>query len=252
MKIEFVPLLQLQRDLYSIPRGQERFQTYLETMLNADASDAELMPMVTMNPMGKDHIPAMLDTLLAMDADAMASIAIADTLTQFDDIDRSFKLGLVVVDDKMGGWTNRYTSEFSIRFELQNYLKRGWLTVVLWTSEVSSAQKVREEALTTLYRVAYIQRYGLALTLQEMLNQEGYAMAMAGCQQPALDEDDIAYTRTVISPYLSTQDYPTIMTCLFGDQAAHSLGYRPQGLSERAGLALALYQTQHDKLIGVN
>ena len=75
-------------------------------------------------------------------------------------------------------------------------------------------------------------------------------MSMAGCQQPTLDEDDITYTHTVIAPYLSTRDYPAIMTCLFGDQAAHSLGYKPQGLSERAGLALALHHAQPDKLIG--
>ncbi|MEO0537311.1 MAG: hypothetical protein AAF215_26075 [Cyanobacteria bacterium P01_A01_bin.123] len=246
MKIEFVPLLQLQRNLYNTPRGQERFRIYLETMLNADASDVELLPMATMNPMGQAHIPAMLDTLLAMNAEAIASLAIAETLNQFDDVAMVCKLGLVIADDQMGGWTNRYTSEFSSRFEIQNHLKRGWLAVILWTSEVPSVQKVREETLITLYRVTYIQRHGFARTLQEMLNQEGYAMAMAGCQQPTLDEDDIAYTCKVISPHLFTQDYPAIMACLFGDQAAHSLGYRPHGLSERAGFALALYQAQHN------
>ncbi|MEM9008229.1 MAG: hypothetical protein AAGE59_32565 [Cyanobacteria bacterium P01_F01_bin.86] len=252
MKIEFVPLLQLQRDLYNIPRGQERFQTYLKTILNADASDIELLPMAAINPMGKAHIPEMLDTLLAINANDITSSALSEVLNHFDDINRAFKLGLVVADDQMGGWTNRYTSEFSIRFELQNHLKRGWLAVVLWTTEIPSAQKVREEILTTLYRIAYIQRYGFALTLEEMLNQEGYAMVMAGCRQPTLDEDDIAYTRRVISPYLSAQDYPTVMVCLFGDPAAHSLGYRPHGLSERAGLALALHQAQHNNSAGTD
>lgn len=249
MNIEFVPLLQLQRNLYGIPNGQERFQTYLETMLKADASDVELLPMMLMNPMGKAHIPVMLDTLLAMDADAIASLAISEVLNQFSDVNGAFKLGLVVADDQMGGWTNRYTSEFSIRFELQNHLKRGWLAVVLWTSEDSSAEKVQEETLMMMHRVAYIQRYGFALTLKEMLDQEGYAMSMSGCRQPTLDKDEIAYTCNVISPYLSAQDYPTIMACVFGDQAAHSLGYRPHGLSERAGLALALYQAQHNNSV---
>lgn len=244
MKIEFVPLIQLQREFYNIPRGQERFRVYLETMLNADASDVDLLPMVVMNPMGQTHVPAMLDTLLAVNADGIAKDAIASALNQFDDIVSTFKLGLVVADDLMGAWTNRYTSEFSIRFEVKNHLKRGWLTVVLWTSEAPSVQKVREETLTTVYRTAYIQRHGLACTLQEMLRQEGYAMAMAGCQQPTLEEDDIAYTHQIISPHLLTQDYSTIMTCLFGDQVAHALGYKPRGLSERAGLALALDQAQ--------
>ncbi|MBE9065425.1 hypothetical protein IQ260_02025 [Leptolyngbya cf. ectocarpi LEGE 11479] len=249
MKIEFVPLIQLQRELYNIPQGQERFRVYLETMLNADASDVDLLPMVVMNPMGQSHVPTMLDTLLAMNADGIAKDAIAKTLNQWDDIASAFKLGLVIADDRMGAWTNRYTSEFSIRFEMQNHLKRGWLSVLLWTSEEPSVQKVQEETLITVYRAAYIQQHGLAHTLQEMLNQEGYAMAMAGCQHPTLEKDDMAYTHKIISPYLLTQDYATIMTCLFGDQVAHALGYKPQGLSQHAGLAWALHQAQHNNPI---
>ena len=242
MQLELIPLLKDQRDLYSIPRGQERFRAYLETMMNTDGSDVEFLPMVTMNPMGKEHISTMLDTLLAMDAEAVAAGAIADASNPLSKDPGVFKVGLVVADDLMGGWTNRYTCEFSDRFEVEPRFKRGWLSVVLWTSEPPSAQQVREATLTTLHRAAYIQRHGVAHTLQEMLNQEGYAMTMAGCGRPTLDTEDIDYTREVISPYLSNQDYPTLMACLFGDRAAQLLGYTPQGLSERAGLALACHQ----------
>lgn len=147
MPFEFVPLLQHQRDLYAISNGQERFQAYLATMLNAEASDVEFMPMVTMNPMGKDHIPAMLDTLLAMDAETIAADAIAETSAQFTDVQGSLKVGLVVADDLMGGWTNRYTCEFSDRFELKPRLKRGWLSVVLWTSETPTLQQVDRKSV---------------------------------------------------------------------------------------------------------
>ena len=244
MKFELVPLLQIQRDLYDISNGEERFRIYLETMLNADSSDVDLFPMVTMNPMGKGHISAVLDALLAMNAEAEATRAITEVSEQFEANPGIFKLGLVVADDLLGGWTNRYTCEFSARFELQQSLKRGWLSAILWTSEIPSVQMVREETLITLHRVIYIQQHGIARTLQEMLNQEGYAMVMSGRQKPTLDIEDIAYSWEVISPHLSTQDYPTIVACLFGDRAAHSLGYPPQGLSERAGLAVALHQAK--------
>ena len=56
MKIKFVPLLQLQRNLYSILNGQEHFQTYLKKILNTDTSDVELLPILLMNPMGKAHV----------------------------------------------------------------------------------------------------------------------------------------------------------------------------------------------------
>jgi hypothetical protein len=179
-------------------------------------------------------------------ADTVAARAISEVIDQFEDISGQFKMGLVVVDDQMGGWTNRYTSEFSFRFETQQSLKWGWLSGVLWTSEVPSVKKVREAVLTTLYCTVYIQRNGFAHALEEMLAQEGYAMAMAGCTQFDCDASDIAYTREIIAPYLSTQDYPTILVCLFGDRVAHALGYKPLGLSDRAGLSLALHCSQSE------
>ena len=66
-------------------------------------------------------------------------------------------------------------------------------------------------------------------------------MAAAGCDEPALDPDDLAYTRETIEPYLAASDRPTVVACLYGDEAARNLGYRPLGFSLRAGLALALH-----------
>jgi hypothetical protein len=54
MKIEFVPLLQLQRDLHSIPWRQERFHAYLETIINADGSDLEVPPLAARSNGGMD------------------------------------------------------------------------------------------------------------------------------------------------------------------------------------------------------
>jgi len=34
MELEFVPLLRIQRDLYRLPRGLERFREYLRTMVD--------------------------------------------------------------------------------------------------------------------------------------------------------------------------------------------------------------------------
>lgn len=240
MNLEFVPLLQLQRDLYNIPRGEERFHTYIQTITNADASDIELPPLAAMNPMGKEHIPELLDTLLALNADEIASDTVTQVPYKLFNQPGEFKIGLVVADDLLGGWTNRYTTEFNARFNNQAIFKRGWLSCTLWASETPSAQMVREEVLTTVYRAAYIQNHGFPKTLEDMLNQEGYAMAMAGCSQPILEADDFLYTKEVITPHLTTQEQPIIIPCLFGDRAAQSLGYKPQGLSERAGFALAL------------
>jgi hypothetical protein len=244
MNIEFVPLLQTQRDLYSLPKGPERFRAYLKTMVNSDGTDVRLPPLVAMNPMGKAHLPALLDSLLAMEAEATAAHASADAASHLAGVAGNFKLGLVVADDLMGGWTNRYFSEFFHRFEGPSGYKRGWMSAWIWSSETPTLQAVREEVMGVIFRAACVLKHGAAVSLTDMLAQEAHVMAMAGCSEPSLDAPDLDYTREVLQPHLGATDLPTLIPCLFGDAAAHALGYPPQGLSQRAGLALALSNAQ--------
>ena len=120
------------------------------------------------------------------------------------------------------------------------FSKRGFVTGLLWTSEPATVEAARDAALTSIYRADFLLSHPPAVTLSEMLAQEGYAMSRAGCTTPSLDADDLEYTRRVIEPHLSAKDRATVMACLFGDTAARALGYQPQGLSDRAGFALAL------------
>ena len=153
---------------------------------------------------------------------------------------REYRVALVVSDDLKGGWTNRWASEYSHRIEGAAITKRGWLVGLLWTSEPASEQHVRDAVLTSIYRAEYLQTHRAPVTLGEMLDQEGHAMWRAGCTTPQLDDDDLAYTRSVVEPLRGATDRATVIACLFGDTAAKALGYPPQGLSDRAGFALAL------------
>ena len=239
MKLSFLPLLQIQRDLYAMPRGMDRFNEYIKTMTDPETGELAL-PLVAMNPMGKEHVPALIDQYLALDAEGIAAAAVEAAAAHTPEGDREYRVGLVVSDDLKGGWTNRWASEFGHRIEAAAITKRGFITGLLWTSEPASAKSVRDAVLTSIYRVEYLQSHPAPATLRAMLDQEGYAMARAGCTTPALDADDLDYTRTVIAPHLDAHDRATVIPCLFGDEAATALGYPPQGLSHRAGLALAL------------
>jgi hypothetical protein len=241
MELEFVPLLRVQRQLYDQPRGMERFRSYLRTMVDARTGDLEL-PLVAMNPMGKDHVPALLDRLLAVGADAAgaAAAAVAAVQPATRAVQGRFRVALVVADDAQGGWTNRYQSEYDHRFAGAALYKRGWITGILWTSEEPSAEAARREVATAIHRFTHVRRFGPATTLKAMLAQEGAAMATAGCRLPSLDPDDLAYTGETMERYLACGDRPTAVACLYGDEAARELGYRPLGFSARAGLALAL------------
>jgi hypothetical protein len=252
MTLTFVPLLRVQRELYAMPRGMERFREYIKTMVDAETGDLAL-PLVAMNPMGKDQVPALIDEYLALGAEEIAEEAVrsvrrarsflsaeARSATVEDPAGASYRVALVVSDDLKGGWTNRWASEYSHRIEGAAITNRGWLVGILWTSAPASAQNVRDAVLTSIHRAEYLQTHAAPTTLGEMLDQEGYAMARAGCTTPQLDDDDLAYTRSVITPHLGATDRATVIACMFGDRAAAALGYPPQGLSDRAGLALAL------------
>jgi hypothetical protein len=252
MKLDYVPLLHIQRELHGIPRGMERFRQYLRTILNEDGTDVELPPLLLMNPMGKDHVTALLDALLALDADAVAARAAAQAAARLADEPGAFNASLVVVDDLMGGWTNRYATEFTLRFQsgppaqLPRWLKRFWVYGALWSSEPASERAAREAILTAVYRTAYVLRHGPARTLRHMLAQEGHVMATAGCAGPTLDDEGLAYTREVLAPFLDADDMRTAIECLFGDAAGRTLGFTPRGLSPWAGLALALHDARQN------
>jgi len=249
MNLRYVPLLQIQRELQGLPRDLERFRQYVRT-LSRDGKALDLPPLGLMNPMGKDHVTAVLDALLALDADGVAGRALADVGAVVADNSGDFQVGLVVVDDLMGGWTNRYDYEFGIRFgsaliradgSRPKWLKEDWITCVLWSSEAATERAVREAVLTVIHRIDYVRRNGPARILRDMLAQEGHVMRAAGCAGPPIDAEDIAYTRDVLAPFLDADDKRTCIECLFGDEAGRTLGFTPRGLSRWAGLALAFH-----------
>ena len=233
MELDLIPLLAIQRELYDMPRGARLFQAYLRTLVDEDTGDLAL-PLVSMNPMGKDHVPTLLDTLPQFGAEDVARNVIKAAMPAVEDVDGRYTVWLVVADDAHGGWTDRYCSEFSHRFEGRALTKRGWIVAQLWTGDTPSPDLVREETATAIHRMAHIRRRGAATTLGDMLSQEGTAMAAAAYSGPTIDAEDLAYTREVIAPFLGATDRATVIACLFGDDAAHTFSYRAHGLSFRA------------------
>jgi len=257
MAVAYVPLLAVQRELQGLPRDYARFQTYLETIGARGRPQLEFPSLLYMNPMGKDHVTALLDAYLALNADAIGAAASAEAAVELQAEPWDVKTALVVADDLLGGWTNRYACEFTARFgpdqnrfettkseALPRWLSSFWITGLLWSSEPASARTARETMLAAIYRHAYVQRHGPARTLRDMLAQEGEVLAKAGCETPTLDADDIAYTREVLAPFLDADDMRTSIECLFGDAAGRTLGFTPRGLSPWAGLALALHDAR--------
>lgn len=249
MKLTYVPLLGVQREIYDVPRGMDRFHAYLRTITN-DGNDVDLPPLVIVNPMAKEPVTAVLDELIALGADTVGAEAAAEAAAELTDISSELKASLVLADDVGGAWSNRSDYEFVLRFGAERLrdrpTKRAWITGVLWSSEPASAEAARRAMLTAAYRTAYVLDHGPVRTLRDMLAQEGWVLAKAGATGPVLDPEDIEYTREVISSALDARDKRTAIEHLFGDEAARSLGFTPRGLSRWAGLALARHDAVRD------
>ena len=144
----------------------------------------------------------------------------------------------------MGGWTNRYFTEakllMSSDYEQRSNKARQFVVAGFWSSEVYTAERIKQETLMALYRYAWFQQHGLPRTLKEIMRMNGYTGKFANATEPRLLEGDLAYTHEVIQPHRNSTDLAVNFACMFGDAAARECGYAPMGLSARAGFALAL------------
>jgi hypothetical protein len=253
MQLLYASLLQIQLEIQKLPRSPERFRQYLDT-ITVDGETLRYPPLGLMNPMGKEHITTLLEEYLTLNVDTIATNAMSAASEAVNEIPGSYNLGLVVIDDLMGGWTNRYDYEFNLRFcsprsePRPRWLHEDWLCCPLWSSQPAAESAIRDVIATTIHRAAYQYHHGQPTTLRQMIQQEGQVYRRAHCSGPTLDSDDLEYTREVIAPHLEASDKRTCMECLFGDEVARTLGFTPRGLSPWAGLALACHNATTDSL----
>ena len=249
MPFELVSTLEPLRGVYRVPIGPARFQAYLAAAIGGAQTGREvaLPPLVSANPMAKAHALAAVEEWLALGAEDAARGVLEQANAEFGNalFPQTVKVGLSLLDDIGGGWTNRFIND-AARFGVGGVLKdSGWVSVVLWTSQVPDLDELRLVVREAVCRAAHAAQHGDPLTLAAMLKQEGRAAAWAG-RTPTLEADDLAYTRAVIAPHLLSTDQPTRMACFYGDVGAQAWGYPPLGLSDYAGFEVGLA----DALVG--
>jgi hypothetical protein len=221
--IECYRCLEKVRGLYQLPRTFERFQSYLN-LVSVDTG-TEALPLSKLNPMAKEHALAYVETLIAMNAEDIVCAAATEAASRLDG-DEALKVLLVLMDDAKGGWTNRYFAEFSHRYENKYEIRHGWATVVVWTAEEPTPELLRARAFESVYRTIDERRHGPARTLRDILDREIRTQRFAGSISPY---EDTAY-RAKVEPYLDSHAAPVVMTALYGDTAAATLGYPPLGI----------------------
>ena len=165
MKLELLPLLQTQCDLYAVPRGPARFEAYIEALTGG--GDEVVLPLANLNPMGKEHVAALVDSLLARDAEAGVAEVLAAAENRLAGLENTppneiLKVGLVLTDDLAGGWTNRYLTDMTGRFKNLYDVAHGLALVPIWTSEGWDDAALERAVLSTVYRALYKKNSRLA------------------------------------------------------------------------------------------
>ena len=203
------------------------------------------LPLPLFNPMGSDHVAAVLDRLIDAGAEGTAREAlarVADRLSE-DALGDAVRVALVVADDAGGGWTDRCLSDEQARFQGRALRTRGWAIAVLWTGDPPHAHRPERIAAATteaVYRHAYQNRHGEPRVLRDRLLQEGLAARFGGTPEHRPDHAATASTADEVERHLGSDRFPTCFACFYGDDAAIRTGHDPLGLPPWAGYAFGV------------
>ncbi len=217
IQFELLPTIDIMVDLYKKPRDAARFQAYLK-LLQGDTKGDLVMPISGFNPMAKSHLLEKLAELKAVQAETIMQKILFDLNHSFKPPKKSpvFKVALNVLDDPMGGWTNRFTSDYDSKFKINALLKRQFCTPIFWSSEPYSADLVRKRTLECAFRTIYRLKHSQPSTLKEHVEQEKFA---AQKNQVVFAKKDDFYAK-----YCESDSYQVIFNFLYGDDASESLG----------------------------
>jgi hypothetical protein len=244
MNIIVEPILKDLRAIYHLQGVMERYWAYVNLMTKARG---ELLPLGDFSPMGKRQAE-FLDALLEMQAEEVARLA-CDKMKSEISSSEVFRVMLVVVDEPKNGWTHRYLTDAEWRFtaRIQDCSKPAagkrfdrWVSVNIWTTDdqlkpsLPTTQNLERLIRSAVFRAHLQMKHGYPMNLSQMMRQEGLAMRFAG-ESVDLEISEIERIGDIIEPLVQSEDFPTNFAALYGDDAAISVGYKPLGLSQRAG-----------------
>lgn len=222
MTFELLPVLDIMLNLYQKPRSNDRFQEYLK-ILRGNTKDDLIMPIGGFNPMAKEHILDKLYELKALNAEAIIQ-DVAALLNEKKLIytEKKYKIALNLSDDLMGGWTNRFTTDFDSKFKINALVKRQFCTPIFWTSESFNELLIRQRTFEFALRTIYWLEKPKPITLREFVEQEQFVIQNSPIseQMPLSDALKNFYLK-----HSESDNYHLIFNYFYGDDASNQLGF---------------------------
>jgi hypothetical protein len=127
----------------------------------------------------------------------------------------------------LGGWTNRYTTDYDNRFKINALVQRNFCTPLFWSSEDYDLEKIRTRVLTACYRIVYWLNKPKPQTLDEHLQQEIFVAQKTGL---LLNNNQSPELQKLYTSFRDSDDYSLIFNYLYGDEGSNSLSMPTQGV----------------------
>ena len=241
MPFRLHPVLDKMEKIYLMPRNRERFAQYL-FLLQGNNKDEMILPIAGYNPMGKEHVLEKLRSLKSLGAEEILENVITKVNSKYAiKITPTFEVVINLADDLGGAWTNKFTTDFASKFELNALVQRGFCTPYFWTSETYTEDQIAERISAYIYRTIFWIKHGKPKTLHDHLQQEIFVFSHLGNVEISLDEEDLKYLERFYTEHTLKDKYDLIFNFFYGDKASESLAFKAYGMPTNGGFELAKY-----------
>ncbi|HRG37858.1 MAG TPA: hypothetical protein PK289_04960 [Bacteroidia bacterium] len=232
MGFQLLPVVDVMIELYQSPINADRFTKYMK-ILQGNSPGNISMPVTYYNPMGKEFVLKKLLELKSLQVEEVMQ----DTLTIINQtLDASDALNIKVspalADDLGGGWTNRFTTDYDSKFNVNDMFKRNFCTPLFWVSEEYSVDKIKERTADYCHRIFYRSTAPQPLTLKDHIKQEAFVANQNVFKKSQAPLSNYAALNAFYQDHKNSSSYPTIFNFLYGDSASKELGHSAYGVRE--------------------
>lgn len=222
------------QEFYQTPHTRERFEQYL-FMLQGKQKNDMILPIGGYNPMAKEHVLSKINELQDLDAEQIIQHELGNINTHLKSKeDRMIQVVLNLADDIGGAWTDRYTTDFSSKFEMQALVKRNFCTPYFWANETYTKELIIQRTREYAYRTLHVIENGKPGTLKDHVEQEIYVQIHSN-DKPQISENNHSEIEKFYLQNTDSEDYNLIFNFFYGDETSELLAYKTYGIEKNAG-----------------
>lgn len=224
MQFRLIPIIDKMVEFYSVPPSIERFNKYLSILEGQTKGNLEV-PIGSYNPMAKEHVRERLLELKQLRSEEIIEETLSHLSQQFKhNPELTFGVCLNLADDLHGGWTNRITTDYQSKFQINALVKRGFCTPHFWTGETFSTDLIISRTKEYVFHTLYFSDHGKPVTLNDHVQQLDFV------QLNLEGEPSSISAKKSFEQYKYSEDYSVIFNFLYGDKAATDLGFESIGI----------------------